>query len=497
VEVVVRRPITRREFLQRASLGALAVSGLPQPAFARAFSARPTGAAPKRIVVLGAGLSGLAAAFEFVQAGHDVTILEARTRAGGRVLTLRDGFADGLYAEAGAIFVPDHHQDLMRYLRQFDVPLDLLPSSDRSALYYVQGRRLRVTMGQPVNWPVELRPDEQGLAPEALFAHYLQSLVSQIGDPTSASWPPDNLKQYDAVSVAEFARQQGASPGALTVMRLAGPINLVGEGIDSISLLWAMRYLTDLFGARQTYVIRGGSDQLPSAFVSRLGDRVRYSAPVVRIAHTPQDVTVTYLRDGAPATLTGDYAVCTVPFAVLRDLEVAPPFSPPKTRAINELPQTSVTRVFLQTRTRFWSDQGDPGFASTDLPIMTCLDAAVNQAGPRGIMMSFQGGDQARQTAAQSEDERVATAVREMEKVYPGMAGSYEWGTSYSWDQDPWARGDYAWMQPGQFTALEPYIGTPEGRVYFAGEHASPWPGWMQGALWSGLRAARAIMETP
>jgi monoamine oxidase len=128
---------------------------------------------------------------------------------------------------------------------------------------------------------------------------------------------------------------------------------------------------------------------------------------------------------------------------------------------------------------------------------MTCLDATVNQPGPRGIMMSFQAGDQARRTAGLSEDERLAVALREMEKVYPGMVANYEGGTSYSWDLDQWARGDYAWMRPGQFTALEPFIGAPEGRVYFAGEHASPWPGWMQGALWSGLRAARGIMEAP
>jgi len=109
--------------------------------------------------------------------------------------------------------------------------------------------------------------------------------------------------------------------------------------------------------------------------------------------------------------------------------------------------------------------------------------------------MSFQAGETARRTADLSESERVAMSVREMEKVYPGMEANFEWGTSYAWDLDEWARGDYAWMRPGQFTSLEPYIGTPEGRVYFAGEHASPWPGWMQGALWSGLRAARSIID--
>jgi monoamine oxidase len=445
--------------------------------------------------VLGAGLSGLAAAHELVGAGHDVTVLEARTRAGGRVLTLREGFADGLYTEAGAIFVPDHHQELMHYLRLFDVPLEPLPAAPQAALYYIAGQRIRVTAGGPVNWPVELRPDERFLGPDGLFARYLQPVAGLVGDPTAPDWPPERLKQYDSVSVADFLRQQGASPGALSLMRLAGPINLVGDGIESISLLWALRYLTDLFGARQTYVIQGGSDHLPNAFVARLGDRIRYGSPVIRIGHSSQGVSVTYLRGGAPDTLTGDYLVCTIPFAVLRDLEVTPPFSAPKQRAIAELPQTSVTRVFLQSRTRYWAERGEPGFANTDLPIMTCLDSTANQPGPRGILMSFQAGEEARRTAALSESERLAMTRREMEKVYPGIEANYEWGTSYAWDLDEWARGDYAWMRPGQFTALEPHIGTPEGRVYFAGEHASAWPGWMQGALWSGMRAAQAILD--
>jgi len=220
---MVQRSITRRRFLWQSALGGIAATVAPRLALAANPAAPRSQSAPKRVLVLGAGLSGLAAAHELVGAGHDVTVLEARTRAGGRVLTLRDGFADGLYAEAGAIFVPDHHQDLMHYLRLFDVPLEALPSGDPSALYYVAGRRIRVSGNSPVDWPVELKPDERFLGPDALLARYLQSLVGQLGNPFAPDWPPDRLKQYDAVSVADFARQQGASPGALNLMRLADP----------------------------------------------------------------------------------------------------------------------------------------------------------------------------------------------------------------------------------------------------------------------------------
>lgn len=83
---------------------------------------RPSGA--KKVVIVGAGLAGLSAAYELTQAGHEVTILEARTRPGGRVLTLRDPFPDGLFAEAGASRIPDHHHFTLKYAALFGLTLD-------------------------------------------------------------------------------------------------------------------------------------------------------------------------------------------------------------------------------------------------------------------------------------------------------------------------------------------------------------------------------------
>ena len=91
--------------------------------------------------------------------------------------------------------------------------------------------------------------------------------------------------------------------------------------------------------------------------------------------------------------------------------------------------------------------------------------------------------------------DRLTFALEQMEKVYPGLRAQYERGASKCWDEDEWSRGDYAWFRPGQVTALMPHIASAEGRVHFAGEHTSAWPGWMQGALDSGVRAAREISE--
>jgi monoamine oxidase len=100
--------------------------------------------------VIGAGLAGLSAAYELTQAGHKVTVLEARTRPGGRVLTLRDSFAEGLYAEAGATRIPNHHHYTLRYIERFGLELDPFEPSNLSSVYHVRGKRIEVKPKQKV-----------------------------------------------------------------------------------------------------------------------------------------------------------------------------------------------------------------------------------------------------------------------------------------------------------------------------------------------------------
>jgi monoamine oxidase len=112
--------ITRRQFLKRSAVAAAAVS-LAQ---SNAFGAITVGPSPKKILIIGAGMAGLCAGYELTQLGHDVTILEARTRPGGRVHTLREPFSDGLYAEAGAARIPDNHDLTLKYVKLFGVTLE-------------------------------------------------------------------------------------------------------------------------------------------------------------------------------------------------------------------------------------------------------------------------------------------------------------------------------------------------------------------------------------
>ncbi|MCA1849680.1 MAG: FAD-dependent oxidoreductase, partial [Acidobacteria bacterium] len=155
----------------------------------------------------------------------------------------------------------------------------------------------------------------------------------------------------------------------------------------------------------------------------------------------------------------------------------------------------SVARVYLQSRREFWTGEGLGVSAYTDLPVMALVNSTLNQRGTRGILESYTAGERARALAGMKEGERLDFVLRQAEKVYPLIRKNFEGGASVVWDEDRWARGAYAWFRPGQMSEFLEHTARPEGRIHFAGEHASAWPGWMQGAFQSGHRAAREVDE--
>lgn len=484
--------ITRREFVARGAAAALALAarGCAADADSQEPAARPT----TRVLVAGAGLAGLVAAYELAKRGVDVTVLEARDRAGGRVHTLR-GFGDGLHVEAGAVYVPEGHYHTVRYARELGVELIPAPRARTGTgeRYFVGGRSVRIAGGAPPRWPVRLSPGEARLSPDALRARYLEPAVDEIGDPEHPAWPGEAALRYDRMSLGDLLRSRGAPQGAVSLMRL-GYLDEWGDGIDRCSALAIMRDMALLRSAGQMHLVRGGTDRLAYAFAARLGARIRYGCAVTAIEHDANGVRVTARSRAGAAVVSADRLVCAIPFPVLRGVRVSPPFSAAKRRAIGTARTTSITRVYLQLRERCW-DEAEVA-VPTDLPVMHLLDATAGQPGRRAVLEAFVTGPNARHAAAMGPDARVAWALEQAERVHPGVRGRFERGSSYGWDADPWARGDYAWFAPGELGAAGPHLGTVEGRVHFAGDHTSARPGWMQGALASGLRVVDEIHGT-
>ncbi len=485
--------LPRRDFLKLCISGGATISALRLDAAGLLFTPLERKAPAKKVIVIGAGLAGLAAAYELTQAGHEVTVLEARLRPGGRVRTLREPFSDGLYAEAGARVFSDSYRRLLRYAKLLDVPFAPIPADAFASLYYLRGQRLTVKAGEHVDWPYDLSAEERQLGPGGILMKHVSPVLKQIGDPTRPDWRLDPVKHYDQTTFNEFLRQQGVSSEALELLRRTF---WFGEGSDTTSALqYLVAYLATFFQGQGLYAFRGGNDLLPRALAARLQDRIHYGTPVVKISHGPKGVEAVFQQGGAYHTLEAEHLICAVPFSHLRHMEVSPPFAPQEEAVIQELKYASVARIYLQVRSRFWEREKVTGSAYTDLPIMEVAEQPFPRPEPptpRAILEAYVQGPEARRVAGMGAAERIEFALEHMEKVHPGLRQHVEGGTSKFW-----GHGGYTEFGPGQMTAWLPLAARPESPLHFAGEHTSHLAGTMEGALESGQRAAREVNEAP
>lgn len=397
--------ITRRQFLRRTAI-TVAAAGLNSAHLSGAVRTIILNGPAKKVLILGAGMAGLVAAYELSRLGHDVTILEARPRPGGRVHTLREPFSDGLYAEAGAARIPDNHELTLKYVKEFALDLEPFYPSHLKALRFDRGRREQVPI-----------------------AGFSDAMASNFGE------------------------DLGGKP-------------------------------------ERWHKIKGGSDLLPKAFAEKLAGKIQYSAPVVRIEQDANQARVVFLNAGRQQSLVADKVVSTIPFSVLRNLEL-PALSERKRDVIRSIHYDAVSRVYLQTKNRFWEENELNGFAFTSGAI-EIWQPTWSQPGPRGILMTYARPGEAERITRLKEKDRIATTLKQVDSIFGGLRANFEHGVTKCWLNDEWSRGAWAFVGLNDFFTAA----APEGRIHFAGEHLSPHFSWIQGALSSGLRAVKEIEES-
>jgi len=238
--------------------------------------------------------------------------------------------------------------------------------------------------------------------------------------------------------------------------------------------------------------IKGGNDQLPRAFAAKLGSKIRYDSPVVRIEQNQREVRLVFMEKGKRQTVTGDLVISAIPFTTLAKVETTPAFSAAKIDAINSLEYDSASRVFIETKRRFWEDRNLNGFAFGE-DAAEIWNSAFGQPATHGILQTYLRGGYSLDLTHQTEGERVEATIAKLAKLFPELRSNVVRGVSKCWSEDPWVRG--AWSHADRGIVAVGRL--RESRVFFAGEHLSNNQSWMQGALQSGRMVADEIASLP
>ncbi len=452
----------------------------------------PDVSASASVIVIGAGIAGLCAALELKARGCRVRILEARHRAGGRIRTRRN-FPENLYIEEGATRFPIVHHYTMHYLEKFELPLVTFNRPDMGDTLHIMGRHVESTPDGQDPWPpaLDLHPHERAMSLSELTSYYLDPLLTEIGDPLAPQWPSQELvDRFDGIGYADLLRSRGASEGAIRALALGFH---VGEGPNSVSALWWLQAMAIDSGGSGAVKVQGGNDRLVEAFAVQLSEEISFGRPVTAIRQGSHGVTVHVDSPTGPQSLEADYVICTVPLPLVSAIPMSPELPVERRQAFASIPYATLSRVALQCRTRFWLDEGHSGFEHTDESVAEIWDLTTGEPGQRGVLVAYSGGDEARRVTAMSEPERIEYTLEKLEKHMPGVRANFEGGSSICWDEDPWACGGGAWFRPGDLKYRRLVI-EPHGRIHFAGEGTSPWPGWVQGSLYSARRAVSDIL---
>jgi monoamine oxidase len=447
---------------------------------------------PKTVAVVGAGMAGLVAAYELLRAGHEPIVLEGQSRVGGRVQTIREPFAPGLHAEAGAMRIPQAHSLTMAYVERFRLATSPFTMGNPKSFYYIGGRRFRVedVEEDPDCLAFDLAEHEAGKTIAQLWAGALAPIVKKLEAEGDAAWPEISAA-HDQYSVREFLEAHHWSEAAIELFGLLWN----QEALLNSSFLELLREEAGNFYTNMVQ-IDGGMDRLPNALAAGLGDRIRMNTKMIAIDQTPDQVIVHCQTPAGRVQVTADYAIIAVPFPVLRHVEALKPFSRPKQRAIRQLHYDASAKIFIQCSRRFWEeDEGIFGGGTiTDLAVRNIYYPEHGRETGRGVLLaSYTWSEDAQRWGSLPPEERITQALEDVAQIHPQVMNTFEVGASKMWHDDEFAGGAFALFDPQQQSLLHNHIIAPEGRIHFAGEHTSLTHAWIQGAIESGLRAAAEV----
>ena len=432
----------------------------------------------QHVVVIGAGLAGLSAAHELAAAGGAVTLVDARDRIGGRVWTVRDGFADGQHGEMGGEFVDEGHARMFALARRFGLSLVRVLERGFVHRFRVPHDGYRLSRAGP--W------DELADALAPLIRRYKAARGRDDADA---------VRELATWSLGEWLRTQGASAemqAMATGLRgffLADP--------KELSVLPVVAQLADKGSPVETpvYRVEGGNDRLLNALLADTPSRLLLRHQVKTVAQAADRVVVRVVDDaGLQQEIQCDAVVLAIPAAALRRIDVTPALPEDQQKALARLLYGRATKVVVQC-----ADEGlrarHARAVATDGPLGAFWDATEGQPSSAKSIITFLGGGSASPGLRDAARRGAAGLLSDL--CWLGLAGTPVVAShQVTWEDDPFAGGGYAYADPAFDPAWKPLLSKRAGRIVFAGEHTSEeFQGYMEGAVESGERAAQELIQ--
>ena len=530
--------MTRREFVSKvgryggaAATGAMLALDLlarpatagaaPEPGDAPAPAPRP-GGKRTRVLILGAGLCGMSAAYELEKLGYECELFEARGRAGGRCWTVRPGdrqtevdgpeqtagFGEGFYMNPGPARIPGHHTTTLNYCKELGVPIEVFNNVNEAAYYLVKDLpkvRLREATADLRGYVDELlaKAVKRDALDRPMTADDKEALIEYLREDAGLS--PD-LVYKPAADRGSLNRTSESRGYVYQDLPAAGEHpGKLSNALDFEMVIKAGfgKHLgfEHQFDQQPTmFQPVGGIDQIARALEKRVSDRIRYRTEVReirRVASGGVRLVVADQIEGSTREVFGDYCICTIPLSVLRGIPAD--FTPALADAIRQVPYEDVGKIGLHFKRRFWEedDRIFGGISWTDQTITQLFYPNYGYLGAKGgvVIGYYQFGDDAAAIGKLSLPDREAYALSQGEKLHPQYRAEFLDSFSVAWQRIPYNLGGWAVWSEQARAALYPILNKPDGPFYLAGEHCTYLGGWMAGAFESAKAVVASLQD--
>jgi monoamine oxidase len=446
-----------------------------------------------KVAVVGAGIAGLNATRVLLKGGLDPVLFEAGSRAGGRIMTLPNIIASGIYTEAGGEFIDSSHADMLGLAQELGLTIQDTQTPEYTGLteYAFQfGGKIR-TESEVVTAIREA---------SAVIQLDLGNLPENIGAGTTGL-----ALELDRMSLEEYLQSRGISGWLrdLIVVAYVTEFGLDANQQSSLNFLTMVSMDTNtgrfrIYGeSDERYRIAGGNQGVTDALAKYLEDKLRLDHRLEAIAEDGTGYQLSFQGPSGPINYHADAVILTLPFTLLRKVDIKVALPPEKQRAISELGYGTNAKLFLGFNNRPWKKAGFAGYFFTDGPMQSGWDHSFTQPSQNGGITIFNGGNAGLALGQGGVSTQAENFMDPLDSLFPGSRASRngKFG-AFHWPTNPLALGSYACYKPGQWTSIAGEEGKPVGNLYFAGEHCSiDFQGYMNGGAITGRVTAEAILQ--